>query len=73
MRKKGILSLALASVTVLGCSALGGGSGGGLLSGVPGSGAGREHLRVERGVFRASSTRNYPQVERLSDDKSTPI
>ena len=72
MRKKRILSLALASVTALGLlSGCGGGSGGGLLSGVQASDGGKVlNIYVWNEEFQGKFNENYPQVERLSDDKS---
>ena len=72
MRKKKILSLALASVTVLGLlSGCGGGGGSGLLDGVQASDGGKVlNIYVWNEEFQGKFNENYPQVERLSDDKS---
>lgn len=71
MRKKKILSLALASVTVLGLLSGCGGGGGGLLSGVQASDGGKVlNIYVWNEEFQGKFNENYPQVEQLSDDKS---
>ena len=72
MRKKRILGLALACVTALGLlSGCGGGGGGGLLSGVQASDGGKVlNIYVWNEEFQGKFNENYPEVERLSNDKS---
>ena len=72
MRKKRILGLALASVTALGLlSGCGGGGSGGLLSGTQASDGGKVlNIYVWNEEFQGKFNENYPEVERLSNDKS---
>ena len=72
MRKKRILGLALAfTITLTLLSSCGGGGSGGLLSGTQASDGGKVlNIYVWNEEFQGKFNENYPEVERLSNDKS---
>lgn len=74
MRKKRILSLALASVTVLGLLSGCGGGSGGLLSGVQASDGGKVlNIYVWNEEFQGKFNENYPRWSGSRTTNPSPI